>query len=213
MSTVQRKVFLLALALIVVTSVSVLLQPFLNSGQAPHQLAPHSVYAQEDGRALSDVSIDSNTNGVATVTWNPPTESPFDYRINWARAVDDFPSWRENFGNGTPTDPTYTITGLTPGVRYKLRVRARYQGTSGAWFGPVEFVIPAAPTPTPTATHTPTATPTATHTPTATPTAAHEPTATPTATHEPTATPTAAHEPTATPTSTHDTYCYANVHT
>ena len=87
-------------------------------------------------------------------------------------------------------------------MRYKVRVRARYDGSSGPFSASVEAVIASAPTltsapvPTITATTVPaettTATPTVTHTPQ--PPQAQDPqhTATSTATSTPTATPTAA---------------------
>ena len=128
-------------------------------------------------RAVSNVVIRINENGEAVVAWAPPTEAPADYRIAWAEADQEFPSYTEDHGNAYPTEPTYTITDLTPGVRYKIILRARYNGPAGPWNEAVEFDVPALPTATATVTVTAASTATATSTPTATPTAT--PTVTP----------------------------------
>ena len=158
-------------------------------------------FAQEDTRAIGAVQLESNQPGELHVSWDPPTDTPRDYRIIWARVGEDFLSWTDSRGNAFPTSPSYTITGLDEGVRYKVRVRARYaSGNAGGWTDVVEAIVASAPTAT--YTPTPTATYTATPEPTATYTAAPEPTATNTATPEPTATNTATPEPTATNTAT-----------
>ena len=137
--------------------------------------------AATDSRAVGAVRLVSNQPGVLEVSWDTPTETPRDYRVAWARAGDGFRTWTDSSWNAFPTTSAYTITGLEVGVRYKVKVRARYSGSSGPWTDPVEAVVASAPTatPTPTFTATPTATATATPTPTATPTA------TATATHTP----------------------------
>ena len=169
---------------------------------------------QENSRAVVAISVGSFQPGVLTVTWSAPPETPHDYRISWARVGEDFLTWTDSTGNAFPTSPPYTITDLDEGVSYKVILRARYGGTSGAWTEPVEAVVAAASTPTATVTHTPLPEDTATPTATATHTPQPEDTATPTetATHTPlpedTATPTetATHTPqpedTATPTET-----------
>ena len=154
--------------------------------------------AQEDTRAVGTVSIESTQPGELAVSWDAPTETPRDYRISWARADQDYSSREDSSANAFPTDTSYTITGLDEGVRYKVRVRARYDGTSGPFSASVEAVIASAPTltsapvPTITATTVPAettaATPTVTHTPQ--PQQAQDPQHTATATS--TATPTAA---------------------
>ena len=144
-------------------------------------------FAQEDTRAIGAVQLESNQPGELHVSWDPPTDTPRDYRIIWARVGEDFLSWTDSRGNAFPTSPSYTITGLDEGVRYKVRVRARYaSGNAGGWTDVVEAIVASAPTAT--YTPTPTATNTATLVPTVTYTAAPEPTATHTATPVPTAT-------------------------
>ena len=153
--------------------------------------------AQEDSKAVGTVRLESNQAGVLNVSWDSPTVAPVDYRVNWARVDEDFPTWTDNAGNAFPTTPSYTISGLDQGVRYKVRVRARYRPDApGAWSAVVEAVVASGvatntPTPTDTPAHTPTPTPTVTpaHTPTPTPTdtpaearLADTPTPTPTAT-------------------------------
>ena len=151
--------------------------------------------AQEDTRAVGTVSIESTQPGELAVSWDAPTETPRDYRISWARADQDYPSREDSSANAFPTDTSYTITGLDEGVRYKVRVRARYDGSSGPFSASVEAVIASAPTltsapvPTITATTVPaettTATPTVTHTPQ--PPQAQDPQHTATSTATPTA--------------------------
>ena len=107
-------------------------------------------------------------------------------------------------GQRLPTTNSYTITGLDEGERYKVKVRARYAGSSGAWSEIVRAGVASAATDTPTPTETSTATPTDTPQPTPTPTATATPTptATPTTTPTPTATATPTAIPTPTPTAT-----------
>ena len=106
----------------------------------------------DSARALTDARY-----GVSTIL----TNTPRDYRVNWARVGKNFPTWTDSSGNAFPTTPSYTITGLDQGVRYKVQVRARYVGRPGGWSDIVEAVVaPAAPTTTPTDTPVPATTPT-----------------------------------------------------
>ena len=138
------------------------------------------------GRAIGAVRLVSSQPGELEVSWDAPAETPRDYRISWARVGESFLTWTDLSGNAFPTSSSYTITGLEEGVRYKVKVRARYNGSSGPWTEPVEADVAVAE---PTATHTPTATYTPTATDTPLPAATHTPTATGTPT--PTATATA----------------------
>ena len=90
-------------------------------------------FAQEDTKAIGAVRVESNQPGVLDVSWDAPTDTPRDYRVNWARVGEDFPTWTDSSGNAFPTTSSYTITGLDQGVRYKVKVRARYDGPPGAW--------------------------------------------------------------------------------
>ena len=137
-----------------------------------------SVHAQENSRAIGAVRVESNQPGVLEVSWDAPTATPREYRVMWARVDESFPSYRDNYGNAYPTEPTYTITGLDEGVRYKVKVRARYDDYPGDWSAHAEAVVAAA---APTATLTPTATDTSIPTATATPTSTATPIPTATA--------------------------------
>ena len=125
--------------------------------------------------AINSLTLTSNQPGVIQVSWDAPTEAPDDYRIVWAKTGEAFPPYTGNVGNAYPTSPPYTITGLDQGVRYKVKLRARYDGRGADWTDIKKAVVMAAPaatdTPLPTATDTPippatdTPVPTATNTP------------------------------------------------
>ena len=69
------------------------------------------------------------------MSWNAPTgAAPTDYRVNWARSGEDYPSWTDNTANLHPTTTSQQLTGLDEAVEYKVRVRARYH--DGPWSGP-----------------------------------------------------------------------------
>ena len=122
-----------------------------------------TVTPRRNPRSIGAISVLSYGTSPATVSWNPPTETPVDYQVNWARAGESYPTGAEN--NAYPTGRSYRITGLEQ-AHNKVRVRARYNGSFGPWIE-IEFGGPSEITSTPTATPTPTAkapTPTATHT-------------------------------------------------
>ena len=104
-------------------------------------------------KLISSVTLLSDQPGVLEVSWNAPAAAPDDYRISWARVGEGFPYYA-NPGNAWPTSPSYRITDLDQGVRYKIRVRARYDGGGGDWSEPVDAEVMAAPaaanTPVPT---------------------------------------------------------------
>ena len=129
---------------------------------------PTATATPVDSRAVVNVRADSNQPGELEVYWDSPSEAPGDYRIRWARVGESYLTWSNINGNAFPLSSSYTITGLDQGVRYKVQVRARYNGSAGDWTDSVEAVVEADP-PTPTPTHTATPTPTATPTATATP--------------------------------------------
>ena len=51
----------------------------------------------------------------------------------YARIDEDYKTWTDLSGNAFPTSTSITLTGLDQGVRYKVKVRARYNGSSGDW--------------------------------------------------------------------------------
>ena len=163
---------------------------------------PTATPTPEDPRAVGAVRLASSQAGVLEVTWDAPDETPVDYRLSWARTGEGFKTWTDSTGNAFPTTNAYTIPGLDAGVRYKVKVRARYSDGSGDWSAIVRGDVASAATDTPTPTETSTATVTDTPEATATPTATPEATSTPTDTPEATATPTDTPEATSTPTDT-----------
>ena len=164
----------------------------------PAATATPTPAATVDSRGIAAVRVESSQAGVLEVSWDAPTATPREYRIMWARVDESFPSYRDNDGNAYPTEPTYTISGLDEDVRYKVKVRARYNDSPGDWSEKAEALVAAAPTAT--ATDAPTPMPTDTATPTATATATHTPAATVPPTSTPIPTDTATPPPTEAPT-------------
>ncbi len=107
-----------------------------------------SVNGPDYSRTLSVIRVENGQPGVLEISWDVPAETPIDYRVSWAPVGEDFPSGRDEPGNAFPTAPTFTAIGLDPGVRYQVRVRARYQDANGDWSAPVEAVVVSASTST-----------------------------------------------------------------
>ena len=103
----------------------------------------------ENSRAIGVVRVKSNQPGVLEISWDTPAATPLDYRVNWARVGESFPSGLDEPGNAFPTIPSFTIMELDQGVRYQVRVRARYQVSNGDWSAPVEVVVASASIATP----------------------------------------------------------------
>ena len=96
----------------------------------------------EDPKAVSRVQLVSGQAGVIDVSWDTPSQAPKDYRVNWAKVGEGFPTWTDLSGNAFPTSNSYTITGLDHGARYKVRLRARYQsGGPGDWSARYEIDV------------------------------------------------------------------------
>ena len=88
---------------------------------------PAVAQAQQDCAAISALTLTSDTPGVLDVSWEAPTgAAPTDYRVNWARSDEGYPSWTDNTANLHPTTTSQQLTDLDEGVEYKVRVRARY---------------------------------------------------------------------------------------
>ena len=97
--------------------------------------------ATGNSRVLYFVLVGSSPwhdDGAIVVHWGPPAETPLDYQVNWGRADEDYPTGANN--NAYPASSPYTITtGLEEGVLHKVRVRARYDGSTGPWSASLEF--------------------------------------------------------------------------
>ncbi|MCY4062614.1 MAG: fibronectin type III domain-containing protein [Chloroflexi bacterium] len=92
-----------------------------------------------DAKAISNVRLSSSESGVLQINWDAPSLAPDDYRVNWAPVDERFPTWTDLSGNAFPTTNSYTVSGLTPGARYKVRIRARYRpDPPGDWHDVVE---------------------------------------------------------------------------
>ena len=121
-----------------------------------------SVEARTSDESIIGLTLTSGEPGSLTVSWDAVDPPPGDYRVNWAKAGEEFPSWQECNGNAFPASSSYTVFNLEPGVEYKVRVRARYfdgsgnRVRSGPWSDLVRLQAAANPASTPTATPTPT---------------------------------------------------------
>ena len=86
-----------------------------------------------DTRAIAAVRLSSTHPGELTVEFDAPGEPPRDYRVSWAKVGEAFRTWTDLDYNAFPTTASLTITGLEGGSRYKVMVRARYDGSAGPW--------------------------------------------------------------------------------
>ena len=72
------------------------------------------------------------------------TDTPRDFRVRWTPAQEKFPNRFNASRNAFPKASPYTISGLVPGQRYKVQMRARYEGYSGYWTEIVEASVASA---------------------------------------------------------------------
>ena len=106
--------------------------------------------------SVSGLALTSDAPGQLSMTWDAPTDAiPDDYRVNWAKVGEDFPSWRSTRGNAYPKEPVLVLDDLERGAEYKVRMRARFEQDAGSpWSGPwitgqhVVSVLQAPPAPT-----------------------------------------------------------------
>ena len=113
--------------------------------------------ANEPGR-ISGISLTNNQDNVRA-TWGEPDDGGstiLDYTLEWDTQTDFDSGGDGPLGSRTQTARTRDITGLTTGVTYYFRVRARNARGSGTW-SPTESIrrqpprtrpdqVPAAPT-------------------------------------------------------------------
>ena len=94
-----------------------------------------------DPRAIAAVRLSSANPGELSVDWDAPGETARDYRVSWAKVGEAFRTWTDLDYNAYPTAASLTISGLEGGSRYKVMVRARYDGGAGPWTGEVEATV------------------------------------------------------------------------
>ena len=115
---------------------------------------------------ITGLTLTSDEPGTLTIRWDAANTAPKDYRVRWAKVGDGFNPPDDKNWNAYLTETSYTITGLEPGVQYRVQVGARYSESPTQWSEQVRRRVAANPTststPTATATATATATPTAT---------------------------------------------------
>lgn len=78
--------------------------------------------------AVTGLTLTSASPGTLVVTWDVPDQVPTDYRVNWAKSSEEFPSYRSSGGNAYPDTNSFNVPDPEEGVEYKVRVRARYKG-------------------------------------------------------------------------------------
>ena len=128
-------------------------------------------HAQQADGAISGLTLTSDAPGTLAISWIAPDRAPTDYRVNWARADESYPSWTEDTGNRYPLTTSLQLTGLDQGVEYKVQVRARYRAGADAdspWSGDwleATMVVAAEPEPVSVPQATPEPTPEPTPTP------------------------------------------------
>ena len=92
-------------------------------------------------RDIGTITLISAQPGTIQARWEAPSETPADYRIAWAKVGESIKTWTDLSGNAFPTEPAYTISGLEGGEEYKVKMRARYNGTSGDWSGEAVITV------------------------------------------------------------------------
>ena len=106
---------------------------------------PPGAQAQSSSRSVTDVSLAHNDSHHLTINWEEPELNPKDYRVMWAKASETYKTWSDSSGNAFPTETSHAVSDVQRGEEYKVRVRARYEGSSGPWSSEVTYTIPADP--------------------------------------------------------------------
>ena len=178
------------------------------------------IFAQEKSGTIHGLTLSSDDPGTLAISWDIPDPEPSDYRISWAPDSESYVSYKDantdTKGNSYPSgsSTSHTLSGLPEGVKYKVRMRARYNAGeyannpwSGPWVKGTGFLAsePEPPTATPEPTEEPTPEPTGEPTPeptpgpNPTPEGAPKPEPTPGPTGDPGSTPTPEPTPGTTP--------------
>ena len=58
--------------------------------------------AQEANGAITGLRLSSETPGTLAVSWDTASPTPTDYRVNWAKSGESYPSWTSEAGNRYP---------------------------------------------------------------------------------------------------------------
>ena len=120
---------------------------------------PDPELVEDSHQAISGLRVNSSQPGVLEVTWDAPADPPLEYRLTWARVGESFPARSDGPGNAYPAIPSQQITGLEQGVRYKVRVRALYEGYASDWSDPIEIAVASSSLASPASTDAPTGPP------------------------------------------------------
>ena len=101
---------------------------------------PPPTNTQDAPKDVTGFTVDNSTGGQLTASWQAPQQAPNKYRVQWRQSGT---SWQNNGAwNQRVSATTYTITGLTPGNQYEVRVRARYAGESnGDWASSITRMV------------------------------------------------------------------------
>ena len=102
---------------------------------------PDTEFVKDSSQAVRGLRVISSQPGVLEVSWDAPADPPLEYRLAWARVGESFPARSDGPGNAYPALPSQVITGLDEGVRYKVRVRARYESSESDWSAPIEIAV------------------------------------------------------------------------
>ena len=118
----------------------VLMAVILLAAAATSGLYITTVQAQSHG-AITGLTLSSDTPGALTVSWDPASPTPTDYRVDWAKSNEDYQSWKIDDGHVylEDTATTVTIADLDHDTEYKIRMRARYyrgEHEGKSWGGP-----------------------------------------------------------------------------
>ena len=120
--------------------------------------------AYANDRAIPSIGVSGGVGSISVV-WTTPAEAPYDYRLAWGLNggyISYKASNTSTAGNAYPgwSATSYTISGLDPGT-YRVKLRARYDGSAGSWKAASSVVVTGDAPPVVVVVPDPTAEPTA----------------------------------------------------